>query len=143
MNIKKYNTFENKVNVNNNDDNIIDNIISIINNQFNNKIESLTDNKNRRIELVQKISNYLLSLDNYLTISNINNRLIFNFEYDFLTIDIFNKIMEICNTVNSLSYYFIEFKTINNIKIQCSEITDAEFLKRNRISRILIDYNIK
>ena len=51
--------------------------------------------------------------------------------------DIFNKIINICDGIDSLQYNFVDFKTKSNIKISATDIKEYgndEFLKRKYIN---------
>lgn len=121
----------------------INNAISSVNIRFENKISRITDTKNNRINLIENVSTYLLSIDCTVDINLASSALIFYFD-GYLTFDEFQKIMTICDNIDSMSYNFITFRNNSLEKISYYEITNLgeEFLKKNKITRIDIDYNI-
>lgn len=121
----------------------INNALSSVNIRFENKISRITDTKNNRINLIENISTYLLSIDCTVDIKPASAILIFYFN-GYLTFDAFENIMTICDNIDSMAYNFITFRNNSLEKISYYEITNLgdEFLKKNKITRIDIEYNI-
>ena len=118
-------------------------------NKYKTKIASITNTKETKQVLISKISE-LLTADNKFSseLSNIKSELIFKTNgYDFLSFRELKTIIKICESINGLMHYAVEFKisgrrsgimTLKNV----SEYSETEFNRELKIVSVHIDYSI-
>ena len=126
----------------------INTIFEKMDNKYKTKIESLRDSKETKKVLVSKISEFLTADNKFSSeLSKIKRELIFKTNgYDFLSFRELKTIIEICDSINGLMHYAVEFrvKKVNNMVTlkSISDYSETEFNRDLKIVSVHIDYNI-
>jgi len=120
-----------------------------IESKYNSKIESLNNSRTDKKLLISKISNLLTTDNKFVSdFSKIKQELIFSAnKCEKLSYQDFISIVEICNSINGLMHYAVEFKFsgrhggIMTLK-DVSEYSETEFKREMNIVSVNVDYNI-